>query len=160
MHGYPIVLILRRWKEEGKFISHQGYYLTLFQKQESDLLSERELCIISWRGGGVPRSSVSVNDVLLPSGAPAIIKELHKLETIKHSIMESGERLARPCPSLRSCTYLMVSENGEREEGRDGQSEAGREDYPHCCDPCSCKQQLTHVPVSVVIQLLVGQSYI
>lgn len=73
----------------------------------------------------MPRSSVSVNDVLLPSGAPAIIKELHKLETIKHSIMESGERLARPCPSLRSCTYLMVSENGEREEGRDGQSEAG-----------------------------------
>lgn len=108
----------------------------------------------------MPWSSVSVNDVLLPSGAPAIIKELHKLETIKPSIMESGERLARPCPSLRNCTYLMVSENGEREEGRDGQSEAGREDYPHCCDPCSCKQQLIHVPVSVVIKLLVGRSYI
>lgn len=96
-----------------------------------------------------------MSDVLLPSGAPAIIKELHKLETIRHSIMESRERLTRPCPSLRSCTYLMVSENGEREEGRDGQSEAVREDYPHCCDPCSCKQQLIQVPVSVVIKLLV-----
>lgn len=96
-----------------------------------------------------------MSDVLLPSGAPAIIKELHKLETISHSIMESGERLTRPCPSLRSCAYLIVSENGEREEGRDRQSEAGREDYPHCCDPCSYKQQLIHVPVSVVIKLLV-----
>lgn len=69
--------------------------------------------------GGVVELCVLWAMCWCPLEAPVIIKEMHKMGTIKHFIMEGGEKgPRRPCLSLRIYAYLIVSKNGEREEGR------------------------------------------